>query len=380
MAEELRLEDALQAVDLEWSNDRSATALAGMHRKRRRRTAARVGVAVAAVAMLVGGSYRALRGGADSGAESRAIADTKTPAPAPSPTVDSRAVVLADGSTITPAADAEPVEVVQDTADSSQVRLRKGTSTFKLAAASNGKLRVVSKGVRIAVYSAEFSASGSSDGVEVWVEKGHLEVTWSGGTKRVEAGERARFSTADADASGSAAPDDGADKPDKATKPKTAKRRKAADGTWRVLAKAGKYREAYEALEKTGNRAVRDQIGDLMLAADVARISGHPRQALEPLRRVIAKFPGDPRAPLAAFTQGRILLDKLGRASAAARAFAKARALAPRGALAEDALAREVESWARAGNKAKARARAQHYLKRYPNGHRARAMKNYAGP
>jgi hypothetical protein len=59
-------------------------------------------------------------------------------------------------------------------------------------------------------------------------------------------------------------------------------------------------------------------------------------------------FRSDPRAPLAAFTLGRVLLRELARPREAAAAFAQARALAPRGPFVEDALAREVEAWLQA--------------------------------
>ncbi len=116
-----------------------------------------------------------------------------------------------------------------------------------------------------------------------------------------------------------------------------------------------------------------------MLAADVFRLSGHPADAVTPLQRVIDRHADDPRAPLAAFTLGRVLLDDLGRPAAAARAFARAGALDPDGALTEDALAREVEAWAKAGQAQRARTRAELYLERHPNGHRARAVRQYGG-
>jgi TolA-binding protein len=46
----------------------------------------------------------------------------------------------------------------------------------------------------------------------------------------------------------------------------------------------------------------------------------------------------------------------------------------PNGPLAEDALAREAESWQRAGKPDLATALVQEYLERYPNGRHAAAM------
>jgi Flp pilus assembly protein TadD len=110
--------------------------------------------------------------------------------------------------------------------------------------------------------------------------------------------------------------------------------------------------------------------------ADAARAAGRPAEAVAPLRHVIARR-DDARAPLAAFTLGRVLAE-LGRMREAAEAFAQAREIDPRGELAGDALAREAEAWAKAGEPAKARARALEYLRRYPEGQRLSAVKRFA--
>jgi transmembrane sensor len=128
-----------------------------------------------------------------------------------------------------------------------------------------------------------------------------------------------------------------------------------------------------------GAGAVQDEPGDLLLAADVARLGGHPETAVVPLSKVISAHSGDSRAPLAAFTLGRTLLDQLGRPREAAQAFATARRLDPRGALTQDALAREVESWSRAGEATLAHERAAEYVERYPKGRRLVAVKRLGG-
>jgi transmembrane sensor len=114
-------------------------------------------------------------------------------------------------------------------------------------------------------------------------------------------------------------------------------------------------------------------------AASVARLSHHPAEAVPPLRRIVVNHDDDRRAPLAAFTLGRVLLEELGQPTEAADAFAKTGELAPDGALAEDALAREVEAWSRAGDLARARARADEYVRRYPAGRRLRSVRRFGG-
>jgi transmembrane sensor len=118
---------------------------------------------------------------------------------------------------------------------------------------------------------------------------------------------------------------------------------------------------------------------DLMLAADAARLSGHPAEAIPYLQKLLREHASDARAPLAAFTMGRIQLAQLARPAEAADAFALARRLAPDGALAADALAREVEAAEGAGDAARARARAQEYVSMYPSGRRAEAVRRAGG-
>ena len=107
---------------------------------------------------------------------------------------------------------------------------------------------------------------------------------------------------------------------------------------------------------------------DLLLAVDSARLAGHADEAADLLRKLLREHRADWRAPLAAFTLGRMLLMELGRPSEAAAVFAEARRLSPRGPFAEDALAREVEAFSQAGLTAEAHARAQEYCRLIPTG------------
>jgi transmembrane sensor len=147
--------------------------------------------------------------------------------------------------------------------------------------------------------------------------------------------------------------------------------------SWRPLAERGQYEEAQRALRKAGPSAVRDDTADLLLAADAARLSGHPAEAVPYLERVLRGHAQDPRAGLAAFTLGRVLLDELGRPREAVDAFAAARSSG--GPLAEDALAREVEALSRAGDVTRSRDQALLYRRLYPNGRRAKAVSRLGG-
>ena len=154
-------------------------------------------------------------------------------------------------------------------------------------------------------------------------------------------------------------------------------REPAAAGRWRELARRGEYKQAYSALGHA-RAEVPDSPEDRMLAADIARLSGHPEQAVPHLRAVCERFPDDPRAPVAAFTLGRVLLD-LHRPREAAAAFHRARTLWSQGPLALDAWANEAEALHAAGDAARAARVATRYVARHPDGRHAAAMRVLSG-
>ena len=243
----------------------------------------------------------------------------------------------------------------------------------------SGPTRVVAGEVTIAVYASEFSVARYADAAEVWAHRGPVRVEWRGQAVALDEGEHQRFQSDAASGDAIGAAGDGGDDDQAVREPDGPHNRSARRdrGTWRKLASRGDHDAAYEAL-RAGAR-VRDRAADLLLAADVYRTTGHARDAVAPLRRVVSRHARDPRAPLAAFTLGRVLLDDLGRPAQAARAFARSRALSERGPLAEDALAREVEAWSRAGDARRARDRATRYRERYPDGHRIKAVERFGG-
>jgi transmembrane sensor len=150
------------------------------------------------------------------------------------------------------------------------------------------------------------------------------------------------------------------------------------DASWQAQAERGDYRSAYDLLQQTSER-VSDDVEELLLAADAARLSGHPAEALPFLRRVSERHPRDPRASLAAFTLAGVLLNQLDRPLEAEAAYAQARSLTLSPALAQDALARQVEAASRGQDSAHARDLAEEYLRRYPNGRRVQWVRELGG-
>lgn len=146
---------------------------------------------------------------------------------------------------------------------------------------------------------------------------------------------------------------------------------------WRELASTGEYADAWEALGPAGVSAQLTEASaqDLLALADVARRSGHPAAAVEPLRALLARFPSDPDAAMGAFTLGRILLDALGRPREAAQAFERAIAGPLPGPIAADAWARLALARREAGDASAASEAARRYLADNPQGARAAEMR-----
>ena len=120
-----------------------------------------------------------------------------------------------------------------------------------------------------------------------------------------------------------------------------------------------------------------DTVKELLVAADVARLSNHPAEAVPYLQRIIVDHSRDERAPMAAFTLGRTL-SGLGRTREAMSMFARVRSLWPSNPLAEDALLRQAEAAAKLGDTATAVRLAEQYDRDYPHGRRRAEVRRYA--
>lgn len=143
----------------------------------------------------------------------------------------------------------------------------------------------------------------------------------------------------------------------------------APPAAWKQLAANGDHGAAYAALGPEGlakaTKAAAN-VDELLALADVARLSGHPGDAVPPLARIVAAHPGDPRASLAALTLGRIELTSLGDPHAATAALRSALALGIPRDLEGDTHALLVEALGRDGDAAGARATYDVYVARHP--------------
>jgi transmembrane sensor len=260
-----------------------------------------------------------------------------------------------------------------------------------VAAAGTRDVRVETGPVSVLADDAAFvvERSAGSDHVRVSVARGRVRVMWALNEASLAAGDSETFPR---DVIATVAPAEGspgAESPrtlESSGTPRGPTPRASRSSTpatppstagWRDLAQQGSYDAAYAELGREGGP--KDDVNDLLLAADVARLGHHPADATSPLRQILDAHRTDPRASLAAFTLGRVLLNQLGDPGSAADAFATVRSLSPGDALAQDALAREVESRAKAGQGDAARRLAEEYIQSFPASSRADAVRRLGG-
>lgn len=279
----------------------------------------------------------------------------------PSGAVDSRtaAIVLDDGSRAVPTSPSSRLELVQESPQTVLFHLNEGSADFSVTPDSSRSFRVQSANVLVEVVGTRFSViRRDTERVQVAVAEGRVRVHWKSATGQSES----MLLRAGAD--------------EIFPPPEKEQTRETSAASWKQLAQRGKMKEAYTALEGL-KTPLADRPEELLLAADVARQSGHPGRATAYLERLLGAYPGDPRASVAAYTLGKVQLS-LSNPAKAARAFEKARLLAPGGALAEDALAHEAQAHRQAGAQAAARQAASRYLGLHPSGVHVEAMRSLA--
>ncbi len=301
---------------------------------------------------------------------SRATAARHRSAPDPQP-----ALLLGNGSQVQALAPETRWVLERAEREHTALRLERGAARFDVTPSADRVFVVLAGPAEVRVMGTVFRVVMGSEAVTVAVEHGHVEVRVFDRTHTLSAGDEASFPLTppvDTLATPGAATDEERDGDGHAARVRAAPR-------WDVLARDGDYEQAYVRLTQQGNRGVNDSPGELLLAADTARLTGHAARAVGYLERFLGRYPTDPRAALTAFTLGRVHLQELGQPSKAAAAFALVRSLAPAGELAEDALAREVESWSRAGRAREALSLAEEYVRKYPRGRRLHMVRRLGG-
>jgi transmembrane sensor len=412
------LASARSAVVPAWSEARAERLLVGVSQLRRKRRAQRVASAgvlsLAAVGLLyfIGsdptgamGTLRNVPVAQNSGLKDpgmRPALQNATPqsAQVSDDKLAALPLKLADGSRVKALSHGAAVSVEGNEAKRIHLRLDAGGARFDVIPDKQREFTVRAGSVEVAVLGTVFDVERSEGRVRVSVSRGKVRVrtgvtaTGSTATAIVKAGESQWFddiAPKERPVTSRQQPVAAASQPLVAAKQAPSRSRhysqrdrnreerddEATRAAWRSLSQSGDYEGAYQLLQES--TVEEDDSGELLDAADAARLSGHPQAAVTYLRKVLDQHRESPVAPLAAFTLGRVLLERLGQPSEAADAFAMARQLAPNGSLAQDALAREVEAWSKAGRPDDAYRRAQDYVETYPKGRRLRAVQLYGG-
>jgi transmembrane sensor len=292
-------------------------------------------------------------------------------APHTTPATETR---FSDGSTAT-ALTVGAVLELQKTSDAELVIAAKsGSYRFDVVPNPLRQFIVHINEVTVRVLGTRFVVASADGRVAVHVERGRVEVTWPEGRTELGVDESGWFPPVTPVTSAAAASAS-------APEPTVAKSTTSTSDRARFieLSRQGNYQAAFSIIDRAPN-LFDGSAEDLMMAADAARLSGHPQQAVGYLQRITKEHPRDSRAPLAAFTLGRIYMNQLGQPAVAARAFAQVRQLAPAGALVEDAIAREAEALQQAGQHAAAQRLADEYLRQYPSGRRSEQLRKLGKP
>ena len=366
--------------------------VAGARRRRQRRTVTRfgagtlaAGLATLAVAVVLHERPPA--------APDVAVAVAPAPAAAPGAAVAPAPLRLADGSVATPLGEESALAVREDAPQRVAIDLVRGRGRFEVAPRPERPFSVRAGDVTITVLGTVFTVERVADRIGISVARGRVLVDWGVGSRRLDAGESGWFPPLVVGQE--VVQEQAADPaPSRSRPPARGSVVARADGVAvvrppsRAPDEAAPHPNPLPAPRGEGTGPLRPQAvavqpaetaETLLAAADAARLQGRAQEGAALLRRIVEQHRADPRALLAAFTFGRVLLMELAQPRQAAAAFAEARALAPHGPFAEDALAREVEAWAKAGDDAKARARAQDYLRAYPSGRRVPAVRALGG-
>ncbi|MBN2716429.1 MAG: FecR domain-containing protein [Deltaproteobacteria bacterium] len=139
---------------------------------------------------------------------------------------------------------------------------------------------------------------------------------------------------------------------------------------WKALARSQNFDAAYMALPAftfstlSGAHWPPD---DLFLLSDIARVTGHPREACLALGELIRRYPGNPRAGIAAYTMARVTSESLKQPSQGAVYYEQALTLGISKALRETALMRLIQAY-RHSLPEKAQHYRDIYLAEYPGG------------
>jgi len=338
-------ERAREWLEPQWNEAHGELLLLQVQERLRHRALLRNILVAASVVILVGAGV--WMGQAQSPANLASPAPASQPVPvanAPSQLPAQHLLGFQDGSTALLVGDRSTLSVGEQTPEKALSEVRTGKVQFDVVRNPERRFQVLAGQVKVTVLGTRFSVERQDVGAQVFVDEGQVLVEWPSGSQVLRAGEGGYFPRAAA--------------------PLKQKPRQS----WQEHTRRGEYHRAFELLRQVPLSEIKDEVNELLLASDAARLSGNPTAAVPFLEKVLANHRGDARASLAAFTLGRLQLMDFSEPRNAAKSFELARTLAASGPLVEDALAREVEALWAAGDFAAARDKARLYLASHPTG------------
>lgn len=309
-----------------------------------------------------------------------------------------RVIRLSDASEIRLAPFAR-VEPLLSSATRFELLLRRGSAEFSVTPGGPRRWLVEAGAASVEVVGTVFRVTRRAESVSVSVSRGAVLVRGEqvhGWVRRLSAGQRldvpaqptARMDsvrppsppdlrarqdttapTAAVDTSGQRVASGSPPAPERQRTPSTRNRRRVAIAAPLFDSQADPH-DSYDSLGPAGMARATMQassIESLLELADIARLSGHPQDAVAPLNRALDAFRSSPQAGLAAFTLGRVLLEQLSAPAAAAEAFERAISLYLPRSLLSDCYRRLAEAYDRAGNVSARDAVAERYRSAFPS-------------
>ena len=254
--------------------------------------------------------------------------------------------LLADGSTLFLDRGASLRGVAAD-AHEVAIEVKTGRATFDVARDPQREFRVEAGDVRVIVVGTRFSVQRVDGRVSVEVERGRVEV--HRGADLVVLGPTERWEGAE-QIPDDVSPAEVTPEVERAAAPRAPARPATGDG------------------EPSTDIEPVDAARALFDAARAARREGRSESAATLFAELVDQHPRDAHAPLAAFELGRLRLDVLHDAPGAVDALERSLALSPGASFRQDALARLVSAYDRAGRGSECRESRDRYLREYPDG------------
>ncbi len=373
-----RVDEARSSLrPVEWSSARSEAVRQRIHRKRRRFTLSSVALGSSALAVAVAIAIVWFAQGGILGLAPE-LAEVERPSVRPTAQIE-----LGDGTRAVQLGSASRVRLLKESPDLVSFSLESGKGWFEVTPSASRRVEVQIADVRVEVLGTEFVVELEGEIVHVWVHRGKVLVTSNGKKVTVNAGEHQQFPAKNEVVDKNKKPVDKdvvpVPTPVKKPTPVTKDLRRPRPP---VVVDDGKSKDpvaidSFDDEEITPSVEVElaatpvpaaDQVAALWKLADAGRLSGNKDQAISALTKLLGKHDDDPRAALAAFTLGRVLIDANRSPIVAARAFAEARKLAPGGPLVEDALLREIGAWYEARDSRRVQKRSEKYYRLFPKG------------